>query len=112
MRNFVAMVETRVHEAILSAMKNLVAPRMELAMKYVGISLEPNPGCVVLDPDQRGFSGDTNGLQMTATSRFNSDANLDGINETRGNITTDEGDLMVEEKIPDRETHAHHINVC
>ena len=70
--NVVATVETKVHEAIFSAMDTLVVLRMELAMRSVGSFLKPNPGSVVIDPHQRDLSGDTNGLHMTALSRFNS----------------------------------------
>ena len=41
--NAVATVETRVHEAILSAMDNFVVARMELTMRWIGISSVPNP---------------------------------------------------------------------
>ena len=107
----VAAVETSVYEAILSAMDNLVISRMELAMRSVGISSACNPSSAVCDPDEKDFSGITNGLQMTASSRFNSTANFNGIDEARGNITVEEGDLPVSERNPDRETHAHHISI-
>ena len=45
---------------------------------------------------------------MNASSRMNSHTNLNGIGETHGNITVEEGDLMVNEKNFDRQTHAHH----
>ena len=46
--NVVATTETRVLEAILSAMDILVVPKMELAMKSVGFASTRNPIC----PDQ------------------------------------------------------------
>ena len=55
--NVVTTVEIWVHEAILSALVNLVVPGMKVAMRLVGISLTRNPSGVVLDPDQRDFSG-------------------------------------------------------
>ena len=76
--NVVATVETMVHEAVLSAIDNLIVPRMELVM--IGWNFSgPNPNSVVLDPDEKVFFGDTNGLRMTASSRFNSSANVNGI---------------------------------
>ena len=60
-KNVDATVETKVH-AILSAMDNLVVPRMELAMRSVRISSALKPVSVVLDPDQRDFSGGKNSL--------------------------------------------------
>ena len=48
---------------------------------------------------------------MTASSRINSHTDLNRIDETRGNITVEEGDLLVNEKNIDRQTHAHHSNL-
>ena len=66
--NVVATVESRVDEAILSAMDCLVMSRMELAMRPVGVFSAPNRSNVVLDFDQRDSLGDTNDLHMTASS--------------------------------------------
>ena len=57
---------------------------------------------------RRIFLGNIEGLRTTASSRINSHADLNTIDETRGNITVKEGDLLVNEKIIDRQTHAHH----
>ena len=48
-------------------------------------------------------------IQLKRVSRFNSNANLSGIDETRGYITVEEGDLPVGDRNLDRGTHAHHI---
>ena len=56
----------------------------------------------------RDFSGNIEGLQMTASSRIHSRTDLNKINETRGKITVGEGDLVVNEKILGRQSHAHH----
>ena len=104
--NTVAIVETRVHEAIFSALDKLVVPRMELAMGSFGTSWTGNPSSVVIDPDQRYFYGDTNGLQMTTPRRVNSDLNLNGIDKTRGTFTVEEGGLPVGGRSLDRETDA------
>ena len=45
---------------------------------------------------------------MTASSRINSHTDLNRIVETRGNITVEEVDLLLNEKNTDRQTHAHH----
>ena len=62
----------------------------------------------VLEPDQGDFSGNIEGLQMTASSRINSLTDLNRIDETRGNFTVEESDLLVNEKNIDRQTHTHH----
>ena len=49
------IVETRVEDAVLSAIKNLVILRVELAMKLVNASSGRGVDSVVLDPDRRDF---------------------------------------------------------
>ena len=101
-------VETRVQDAVLTALENLVIPRVELAMKSVNASSGRRVDSVVLDCDQRDFSGNIEGLQMTASSRVNSHTDLNRIDETRGNIIVERGDLLVNERNIDRQTHTHH----
>ena len=81
-------LETRVHDPILFAIENLVIPRVELAMKRANESSGRRVDGNVLEPDQRGFSGNVEGLQMTASSRIHSRTDLNGIDETRGNVTS------------------------
>ena len=47
----------------------------------------------MLEPDQRYFSSNIEGLQMTALSRINSHTDLNKIDETRGNNAAEVGDL-------------------
>ena len=47
-------------------------------------------------------------MSITASSRRQSRTGLNKIDETRGNITVEEGDLVVNEKIIDRQSHTHH----
>ena len=109
--NMMTAVETRVQDAVLTAIENLVIPGVELAMKSTnaasaGRSVDGN----VLNLDQRDFSGNVEGLQMTASGRIRSRTDLNMIYETRGNITVEEGDLVVNEKNIDRQSHTHHIH--
>ena len=106
--NAMITVETRVQDAVLTAIQNLVIPRVELAMKSADASSGRSIGGNVLEPDQRDFSGNIEGLQSTASSRINSRTDLNRIDETRGNITV--GDLLVNERNIDRQTHTHHTN--
>ena len=84
-------------------------PRLELAVKsaktYSGRSVDGN----VLEPERRIFSGNFEGLQMTASSRIDSRTDLNGVDETRGNVTVEEGDLLFNEKNSDRQLHTHHM---
>ena len=101
-------VETRVQDAVLAANESLAIARVELAMKSANASSKRSVDGNVLELDQRDFSGNIEGLQMTASSRINSRTDLNRIEETRGNITVEEGDLLVNERNIDRQTHTHH----
>ena len=106
----VAIVETRLYEAISFSMDNLVVPRLELAMRRVVNSSTRNPGSVVLDADQRNFSPVTSGLQMTASIRFKQTINLNETDEIHGNFTVAESILfgLVRKRNPDRKKRANH----
>ena len=101
-------VETRVQDAVLTAIEILVVPRKELVMKSAnappGRSVDGN----VLERDQRDFLGNIKGPRMTASSRINWHSDIKIIDEIRGNITVEEGDLLVNEKNIDRQKYAHH----
>ena len=55
--NVMTLVETRVQDAdaVLTAIKNLMIPRVELAMKLLNASSGRGVNSVVLDPDRRDF---------------------------------------------------------
>ena len=61
----VATLKSWIHEKFCLRWVILVVPKIELAMRSVGVFSTYNPSGVVLDPDQRNFSGDTNSLQLT-----------------------------------------------
>ena len=83
-----------------------------LEWKWRRGQLVPKNTSVVSESYQRVFLGNTNGLQMTAPSRFNSNANSNGIDEICGQIIAEEGKLPVGERNLDRGTHTHHMNTC
>ena len=109
--NLMTSVETRVQDAVLTAMENLVNPRVELAMKSVNASSGRGVSNVVMDPDRKAFSGIIENLQRTASSRINSHTDLNRFDETRSNITKEGSDLSVIEKNMHRPTHTYHIQV-
>ena len=103
--NVMTTVETRVQDAVLTAIENSVSPRVVLAMKSASASSGRNVEGNVLEPDERDFSGNIEGLQRIASHRLNSRTDLNRIDETRGNITVEESDLLVNERNIDRQTH-------
>ena len=106
--NVMTSVKTRVQDAVLTAIENLVTPGVELAMKSANAHLERSVDGNVLKPDERDFLRNIVGLRVTASSTINSHTYLNRVDETRGNITVEEGDLLVNEKNIDRQTYAHH----
>ena len=64
----------------MTAIENLVFPRVELAMKSANASSGWRVDGNLLEPDQRSFSGNIEGLQMTASSIKHSRTDLNRIN--------------------------------
>ena len=79
-------------------------------MKSVNTSSGRDVDSVALDPDQRDFSGNIGGLQMTTSSRKSSNADLNKIDETGGNITVEGGYLSVNGRNLKRQTDTHHTS--
>ena len=86
-------------------------PRVVLDLKSTLASSGRSVDGNVMKPDQRDFSGNVEGPQITASSKIHSRTDLNRIDETRGNITIEEGDLMVNKKNIDRQSHTHHRNL-
>ena len=53
--NVMTSVETRVLEAVLTAVENLATPKMELAVKSANAHSESSVDVNVLEPDQWDF---------------------------------------------------------
>ena len=78
-------VQTRIQDAVLTAIENLVIPRIELAMKSANAPSERSVDGNVLEPDQRDFLGNNiESLRMTTSGKINSHTDLQRIDETRG----------------------------
>ena len=105
--NVVTTVKTRVQDAVLTAIENLVIPGVELAMKSANASSGRSVDGNVLKPDQKGFLGNVEGLQRTASSKILSHRDFNKIDETRGNFTVEEGDLVVNERNFELQTDTH-----
>ena len=94
--NAEATIETRVHDATWTAMDSLVIPRGELIMKAVnGVFWAGSRGYGTWPRPQSYFR---EFLQMTASSRPNSEIDSRGIAETRINITMETNELSFNKK--------------
>ena len=106
--NTMAVVGNRTRDATSAAIDSLAVSGVELAVKSVRRSSGRDPGTVVFHPDQKGFSGNTRRIPMTASCRLKSNTNLSEMNETRGSNTVEVGELPVYERSADWQTHTHH----
>ena len=108
--SLMTLFENRVQDAVfavMTAVEDLLLPRVELLMISVNAFSGRDADSLVPDPDQRDFSANIEGLQMTASTRINTDLNQ--IDETRrSSIVVERGDSLVKEKNFDRQAHSHH----
>ena len=95
MDSLMITAETRVQEAVMTVIENLVILSVELAMKSVNASSGHGIDSVLLDPEQGDLSGNIKSPKTTASRRLNLHTHLNRIDETRGNITVERGDLLV-----------------
>ena len=107
--NAVLTVKNWVYGAILTAMENVVIPRVEITNKSIAESSGQCPSSVVQNLDQGDFAGSTEKSPlMYASSTV--DLNIDqGRNdETRNVENFEDGDLPALRPNYDRIAHVHH----
>ena len=61
-------VEIRMHDAILTAMKEVVVPRVEMAVKSIRGSSGNEPNSVIQNPDRKDFTGNTENTPLSSAS--------------------------------------------
>ena len=96
--NVMTTDETRVQDAVLTAIETLLIPRVEMAKKSAHAAPGRSFDGDVLDLDQRDFPDNIAGLQLIASSGISSRMDLNRIDETRGNNFVEGGDLLVNEE--------------
>ena len=80
-------VENRMHDAILTAIDNVVIPRVELAVKSITGSAGHGTSSEVQNLDLRDFLGNIrNTPVMSASSRLDLDNELNRNEETRNDV--------------------------
>ena len=100
-------IKTRVQDAVLPAIANLVIAIVELSMKSANASSGRSVDGNEWEPDQSDLPSNIESLRMTASSRMHSHTELKK-SMRLGNITVEEGDLMVNGKKIARQKHTHH----
>ena len=110
MINIVDTVEDRIQNAILATIDNIIAPKIELAIRSINASLEwdvtsvtansERGGCVEINASFENASENDN-ILILRVSNVN--------DETRQNIPDEVSELSVPQTRFDRQPHAHHM---
>ena len=107
MSNIVDTVEDRIQNAILTAIENIVAPKIELAIR----SINASSGRDVTSVTANSEHGERVGINASSenASENNNTLRVPNVDdETRQNIPDEVSDLSVPETRFDRQPHNHH----
>ena len=110
MNNIVDTVEDRIQNAILTAIDNIVAPKIELAIRSINASSGQDVTSLSANLERR----EQVGINAPFESASGSNDTL-GVSkaddETRHNIADEVSELSVPEAHFDRQPHTHHRNI-
>ena len=109
MSNIVDTVEDRIQNAILTAVDNIVTPKIELAIRSINASSGRDATSVAANSECREHVR-INDLLENASGNNNLRLVLNKNDETRNNIPDKVSELSVPETHFDRQTHTHHTN--
>ena len=110
MSNIVDTVEDRIQNAVLTAIDNIVAPKIELAIRSINASSGRDVTSVLANSESRERSG-INASFENASENNNNTLSVTNINdETRRNIQDEVGELSVPGTHFDRQPHTHHTS--
>ena len=108
MSNIVDTVEDRIQNAILTAIENIVAPKIELAIRSINASSGRDATSVSENSERRERVGVNASLENA--SRNNDTLDVSNVNdETRHNIPDELSELSVPVTHFDRQPHSHHM---
>ena len=111
MNNIVDTVENRIQNAILTAIDNLVAPKIELAIRSINASSGRDVASVSVKSERREHVGVNASFENA--SRNEDTLDVSNVNdETRHNISDEVSGLSVPETHFDRQPHTHHSHSC
>ena len=102
-------VENWIHEAIFTAVENVVVSRVGMAVRSITEWSGRGPSSVVQNPDQRDLTGNTeNTALMSDSSRIDLNVDQDRNDETRNVENFEDWDFLALKHSYDRRAHAHH----
>ena len=108
MSNIVDTVEDRIQNAILTAVENIVAPKIELAIKSINASSGRDATSVSANSDRRERMGINASFENA--SKHNDTLDASNVNdETRHDNPDEVSELSVPETHFDRKAHTHHM---
>ena len=107
--NIVDTVEDRIQNAILAAIDNIVAPKIELAVRSMNASSGRDVTSVSANSERREHVG-TNAFFENASGNNNTLGVSNVNDETRHNIPDEVSELSVPETHFDRQPHTPHSN--
>ena len=110
MNNIVNTVEDRIQNAILTAIDNIIAPKIELAIRSINASSGRDVASVSVNSERREQVGIR--APFESASGSNDTLGVSKVNdETRNNFADEVGELSVPETHFDRQPHTHHNNL-
>ena len=106
----VIAVKKCMHDAILTAMSNMVIPRVEMAVRSFTGSSGSGPKSLVQNPDRIDFTDNTANTPLRSdSSRLELNIEQDEIDEAGVIDKFEDGDFPEARHIYDRREHAHHM---
>ena len=109
--NAVFTVKKCMHEAILTAMDEVLIPKIEIVVKSITGSSGHGINSEVQNPNRRDFLGNAdNTTLVSASSRLDLNTNQDRIDEARNKENFEDGDFPALRSNYDRKAQAHHSN--
>ena len=108
MSNIVDTVEDRIQNATLAAIDNIVAPKIELAIRSINASSGQDVTGASATSERREYIGSN--FPFENASENNNTLGITNVNdETRHNIPDEVSELSVPETHFDRQAHTHHM---
>ena len=110
MSKIVETVEDRIQNAILTAIENIVAPKIELAIRSINASCGRDATSVSANSERKEHVGISTSFKNASGN--NNTFGVSNVNdETRQNIPDEVSELSVSETRFDRQPHTHHTHL-
>ena len=107
-KNMVDTVEDRIQNAILTAIDNIIAPKIELAIRSINASSGRDVTSVTANSERGEHVGINTSFE--SASGNNNNLHVSNVNDdTRHNVPDELSELSAPETHSDRQIHTHHI---